>query len=338
MVGETECGERSMESHGDRTGLPAVDSVPAGEKDRHALRIVALAAVCVVLAAIVFLAVFSRLRKDSSQPAPPDLSRCTRIEVRYQPFILGYPVWNDEAEKSLLDAEEVRHVETLLNAVIDDPEAIGAFARMVRSGSYVGLMSGTFSTKIIADVVVRFADGPPVSFVVFGDHMLVMEDRRMFNCRAPLGTLDRITSQVQSSTLLPQIRSRIECARHLHALYSGMKASGGSLMYPPASTWCDAVADRQLRRGDAEKQVWRQFECPALRAGRCNYAMNPACEPNSPGDMVLLFETTAGWNQHGGPESFTFDNHDPRGGLVLLNDGTVKFIRSAAQLRQLRWE
>ena len=66
--------------------------------------------------------------------------------------------------------------------------------------------------------------------------------------------------------------------------------------------------------------------------------MNADCEPNSPGDTVLLFETTTGWNQHGGPESFTFDNHDPRGGLVLLNDGTVKFIRSEPQLRQLRWE
>jgi hypothetical protein len=30
--------------------------------------------------------------------------------------------------------------------------------------------------------------------------------------------------------------------------------------------------------------------------------------------MVLLFETKAGWNQHGGPELFTFDNHDPKGG------------------------
>jgi hypothetical protein len=65
--------------------------------------------------------------------------------------------------------------------------------------------------------------------------------------------------------------------------------------------------------------------------------MNPNCEPNSPPDMVLLFETKAGWNQHGGPELFTFDNHDPRGGCprklvpvktgILLNDGTVKLVR-----------
>jgi hypothetical protein len=66
--------------------------------------------------------------------------------------------------------------------------------------------------------------------------------------------------------------------------------------------------------------------------------VNAGSEPNSPGDMVLLFETKAGWNQHGGPELFTFDNHDPRGGCVLLNDGTVKFIRTEEELKQLRWK
>ncbi|MDI6448547.1 hypothetical protein [Anaerobaca lacustris] len=66
--------------------------------------------------------------------------------------------------------------------------------------------------------------------------------------------------------------------------------------------------------------------------------MNAACEANSPPDMVRLFETKAGWNQHGGPELFTFDNHDPRGGCVLLNDGTVKFIRTEEELHALRWE
>jgi hypothetical protein len=40
----------------------------------------------------------------------------------------------------------------------------------------------------------------------------------------------------------------------------------------------------------------------------------------------------------GGPELFIFDNHDPRGGRVLLNGGTVKFIRTEDELRQLRWK
>ena len=75
-----------------------------------------------------------------------------------------------------------------------------------------------------------------------------------------------------------------------------------------------------------------------VRSWVSDYAVNPHCEPNSPADTVLLFEATAGWNQHGGPERFTFDNHDPQGGCVLLNDGTVKFIRTKEELQQLRWK
>ena len=80
------------------------------------------------------------------------------------------------------------------------------------------------------------------------------------------------------------------------------------------------------------------WTCPGVHAEDCSYAMNPNCMYDSPGDMVLLFETKAGWNQHGGPELFTFDNHDPKGGCVLLNDGTVKFIRTEEELHALRWK
>ena len=66
--------------------------------------------------------------------------------------------------------------------------------------------------------------------------------------------------------------------------------------------------------------------------------MNPNRGADSPTGTVLLFETKAGWNQHGGPDLLTFDNHDPKGGCVLLNDGTVKFIRTEEELRRLRWK
>ena len=79
--------------------------------------------------------------------------------------------------------------------------------------------------------------------------------------------------------------------------------------------------------------------CPAMsKDSKYYYAMNPSCNPDSPPEMVLLFETKAGWNQHGGPELFTFDNHDPKGGCVLLNNHKVKFIRTKEELHQLRWK
>ncbi len=101
--------------------------------------------------------------------------------------------------------------------------------------------------------------------------------------------------------------------------------------YPVASQWCDSI----IQRGRANSG---RLICPSVRDGRCHYAMNSNCEPDSPSDMVLLFEAKAGWNQRGGPELFTFDNHDPKGGCVLLNDGTVKFVRIEEELHALRWK
>jgi len=113
------------------------------------------------------------------------------------------------------------------------------------------------------------------------------------------------------------------------------------LIYPEPTKWCDAL--EWYYAGGATKSKWYESKmkshvCPSIREGRSTYAMNPKCKYDSTPDTVLLFETKAGWNQHGGPELFTFDNHDPKGGCVLLNDGTVKFIRTKEKLQQLRWK
>ena len=92
------------------------------------------------------------------------------------------------------------------------------------------------------------------------------------------------------------------------------------------------------RRPDEDRITWA-FSCPSMREPhKSHYAMNPECRPDSPPETVLLFETKAGWNQHGGPDLFTVDNQDPKGGCVLFNDGTVKFIRTEEELKQLRWK
>ena len=116
-----------------------------------------------------------------------------------------------------------------------------------------------------------------------------------------------------------------------------------NLVYPVPPSWCDAMGRAfagmivgSKRREDNIKM--KVHVCPSVGKGMSTYAMNPNCRYESPPDMVLLFETKAGWNQHGGPELFTFDNHDPKGGCVLLNDGTVKFIRTKEELQKLRWK
>ena len=114
-------------------------------------------------------------------------------------------------------------------------------------------------------------------------------------------------------------------------------------VYPKPDKWCDSILNGYRfvtgpDEDDGKLFIKDLYKCPCIKKGKCNYAINPNCKPDSQTDMVLLFETKNGWNQYGGAELFTFDNHDPKGGCVLLNDGTVKFIRTKDELNKLRWK
>jgi prepilin-type processing-associated H-X9-DG protein len=94
--------------------------------------------------------------------------------------------------------------------------------------------------------------------------------------------------------------------------------------------WCDLL----VKYGELTE---KSFKCPLNKKKRCSYAMNPNCEPNSLGDVVLLFETKGGWNQFGGPELLTFENHEGKGCNVLFVDGHVFFIHGV-MLEKLKWK
>jgi hypothetical protein len=178
------------------------------------------------------------------------------------------------------------------------------------------------------------------------------------------------------SEVTPELRPfelRGACARNLWRLGMDLRTmSREGTAWPAPHEWSDELFHRRITSptllitdySKAAQSIGKEFTCPGAGEGKCHYAMNPACKPDSPPDMVLLFETNAGWNQSGGPELFTFDHHDaqgglvplndgtvkfvlegstldhhdPKGGLVLLNDGTVKFIRTQEELKQLRWK
>ena len=65
--------------------------------------------------------------------------------------------------------------------------------------------------------------------------------------------------------------------------------------------------------------------------------MNPNCEPNSPPDTVMLFETKGGWNRSGGAELLAAENHKREGCNVSFNDGRVRFVRRE-DFGKLKWE
>ncbi len=104
-------------------------------------------------------------------------------------------------------------------------------------------------------------------------------------------------------------------------------------IYPTSTNWCDLL----VSHADVAKKV---FLCQGAVSrgdkGPSHYAINPNCEPNSPPDIVLLFETKGGWNQSGGPELLIFENHKSgeegnilfKDGHVLFNDGYVDHVES----------
>jgi len=137
--------------------------------------------------------------------------------------------------------------------------------------------------------------------------------------------------------------------------------------YPPVNKWCDLLIEHGGLHSDlffcrssgdeqyhSEDHLIDEANLPAdmvflhdyndiegrvrykYLIKRGHYGMNPNAEPNSPGDIVLLFETKAGWNQFGGPETLTIENHSGDGCNVLFNGGRVKWVK-AKDIGKLNW-
>ncbi|MHC4456086.1 MAG: DUF4190 domain-containing protein [Planctomycetota bacterium] len=121
------------------------------------------------------------------------------------------------------------------------------------------------------------------------------------------------------------------CSRNLKGLHKAILLYSNDYggQYPQANKWCDLLVEHA--NASSEK-----FVCDSAAEGRCHYAINPNAKPNSPPDVVLLFETKGGWNQFGGSELLTFENHKGKGCNVLFNDRSVRFIKPEA-VGELKW-
>jgi len=132
-----------------------------------------------------------------------------------------------------------------------------------------------------------------------------------------------------------QLAFRMTCATNLSGLGKAMLiyANDYDDMFPTPSEWCDLLIEYT-------EVTTKSFLCKGAPEGPCNYAMNENVAKlgiSAPPDMVLLFETEPGWNQVGGPEMLTTDNHQGEGCNVLFVDGHVEFVK-ANQLHKLRWK
>jgi hypothetical protein len=87
----------------------------------------------ILLGAVLALAVLGVVYfYFSSQP--PDLSNCTRLEIRYYPSTLEY-FFPLPKLTSVLSGEEKTHIESLATLTVSHGEWIGDFAAQISQGS-----------------------------------------------------------------------------------------------------------------------------------------------------------------------------------------------------------
>jgi prepilin-type processing-associated H-X9-DG protein len=115
--------------------------------------------------------------------------------------------------------------------------------------------------------------------------------------------------------------------------------------YPTADKWCDLLEPYYGNNGNV-------LICPATRNKKydytktidpnakhqCSYAINPNAKRDCrfPAGTVFLFESNPGWNQSGGSELATTQNHGEKACNVLFCDGHVEFVH-AEDINKLRW-
>lgn len=277
---------------------------------------------------------FSLLTRPDSPNVPP----CIRAQIQFYPSMLEY-CFPYAGQQSLLSAAERQSLKSDKTIVVEDSQALLPFVNKVNEA--VPAWGGIVRETNTAHVVCYDEDERPTPFAMYSDSIVVTNPRDIFTYWK--GTLGL-------RKLIPTIRPfefRVECAANLRNLWNRVrschKVEKFKNAYLSPTEWGDVTSmafENMIidPRIGTETDIVSPYMCPAAGEGKNHYAMNLNCKPDSPADMVLLFETKAGWNQHGGPELFTFDNHDPKGGCVLFNDGTVKFIRTQEELQQLRWK
>lgn len=277
---------------------------------------------------------------QADTPAPPDLRLCTRVELRYLPSTIDY-FFSSSRDLRLLNEGEIAYLRSLESISIEDRTRLDALAADVGRLIYDRRITGF--PRIYEGIEVTCYRGTErmPAFITRWDDLLTASGDHFLTKGNGLPSIMR--------NPVPDVRPfarRVECAHNLWFLYHGIwSRTRDNRGYPRPTQWCDDLR-QSYSRSYSDTEIMSRFACPGAKAGTCHYAMNPLCTPESSADTVLLFETTAGWNQHGGPELFAFDHHDPVGGCVLLNDGdreplsyaTVLFIRTRQELEQLRWE
>ena len=139
----------------------------------------------------------------------------------------------------------------------------------------------------------------------------------------------------------PEIHSQgvLACGFKLKQLYTALQQyakEDPENRYPTPEKWCDLLMEKANLNINA-------FRCPRDYKGPCSYALNPDANFDSSGDVVLLFETDPGWNQHGKQELLKFVNHKDFTGntanLVTNNGMPLRlYLYEGEELAEIKWQ
>lgn len=130
---------------------------------------------------------------------------------------------------------------------------------------------------------------------------------------------------------------RIElCAIDLRNLSEVMwtYAVDNNYKWPNGQEWCDVLQNKIPE----DHRVW--FKCRGDKVGPCSYALNRHAENMDVKirtNIVLLFESKPGWNQVGGQELLSTNNHNGKGCSIVFWNGRVEFVQTN-ELENLRWK
>jgi prepilin-type processing-associated H-X9-DG protein len=146
---------------------------------------------------------------------------------------------------------------------------------------------------------------------------------------------------VMAAMLLPALAAAKQKAMQINCLNNERQLALAVKMYagdnanhlPPAATWCDAI-----KTAVGSERV---FKCPAANeSSRCDYAFNAKLDGMDVNKVdpqtVMIFESDAGWDAHGGPELQAL-RHRGHYMVVAFADGHAEVV-SDTRLRALRWD
>jgi hypothetical protein len=273
---------------------------------------------------------YEEKRPHTTKIKSPGLHSYERIEIQYKPSILEF-FFPYKSQQSLLSPDEMGYLQSDKTIVLNDKQDIHAVAHYIpHTRADTAVIVGIPVRYRSHAEVVCYSEGKPfLPFTICNDNAIVIEGKYLISFKG-FPSLKKLTPEIQAIDL------RMRCAANLknqwyrfrfYNMHEALRQNDPSLrnqtLYPTPTHWCDDILRHYpvfgigIGRWNAKPHV-----CPSAVEGKNHYAMNPNCKPDSPPDMVLLFETRAGWNENGGPELFTFDNHDP----------------TKEELHQLRWK